>query len=187
MNHSTSKGTGKSDLRIVKTKRAIMNALTDLLKAKSIGKITVTELAQRAEIKKGTFYLHYQDIYDLYEEALQHYLESVIDGMDFFSLFSVDPDRFARELAGCIMKYGAQDDPFLGAQNAAFNKRVPVYLCSAVVKKILETNRIPETGEARTKLMALVAGAGFVFHYQMEDKEAVIRGIASAIRDGFLN
>ena len=55
MNHSTSKGTGKSDLRIVKTKRAIMNELTDLLKAKSIGKITVTELAQRAEINKGTF------------------------------------------------------------------------------------------------------------------------------------
>ena len=60
------------DLRVIKTKRAIMQAFNELLKEKSLDKITVTELAQRAEINKGTFYLHYTDLYALYQEALEN-------------------------------------------------------------------------------------------------------------------
>ena len=53
------------DLRIIKTKRSIRNALFQLLSQKPLEQITVRELAQQAEINKGTFYLHYHDIYDL--------------------------------------------------------------------------------------------------------------------------
>ena len=48
----------KPDLRIRKTKRALYQALEDLLKKKSLNQITVTELSALAEINKGTFYLH---------------------------------------------------------------------------------------------------------------------------------
>lgn len=53
----------KIDLRIVKTKRAIQTNFLELLSHKPIDKVSVTELVKKAEISKGTFYLHYLDIY----------------------------------------------------------------------------------------------------------------------------
>ena len=55
----------KKDLRVVKTERAIYRALIELLQKKELEKITVSELAELAEINKATFYLHYADIYSL--------------------------------------------------------------------------------------------------------------------------
>ena len=43
------------DLRIKKTKRAIRTAFYELIKEKPLEKITVTEIAARAEINKATF------------------------------------------------------------------------------------------------------------------------------------
>ena len=65
----------KTDLRVVKTKRAIYAALERLLHKKSIDKITVAELSREAMINKGTLYLHYTDIFDLFQQALK--LDSV--------------------------------------------------------------------------------------------------------------
>lgn len=55
----------KTDLRIIKTKASIKREFMTLLQKKPVEKITVTELAEKALINKGTFYLHYQDIYNL--------------------------------------------------------------------------------------------------------------------------
>ena len=40
-------------------------SLLDLTKEKPINKITIAELSQQADIGRGTFYTHYEDIYDL--------------------------------------------------------------------------------------------------------------------------
>ena len=53
--HGDHEDGSRTDLRVIKTKRAITGTLIELLRTKSIGKITVTELAQKAEINKGTF------------------------------------------------------------------------------------------------------------------------------------
>ncbi|GAB1475433.1 TetR/AcrR family transcriptional regulator [Bacillota bacterium] len=55
-----------SDRRIRKTKKELRNALTSLLMEKGINEITVSELTSLADLNRGTFYLHYRDIYDLY-------------------------------------------------------------------------------------------------------------------------
>lgn len=51
----------KLDLRVQKTHRALLNALYDLLCEKCFDKITVTELCERAETRKATFYKHFAD------------------------------------------------------------------------------------------------------------------------------
>ena len=51
-----------------RTKRLLKASLIDLLQTKGITKISVSELAQAADINRGTFYLHYRDIYDLLDE-----------------------------------------------------------------------------------------------------------------------
>ncbi|MHA7963961.1 TetR/AcrR family transcriptional regulator [Paenibacillus sp. CAU 1782] len=57
------------DRRSVKTKAAIKQAFLTLLDNKTISKITISEISELADIGRGTFYLHYQDIYALYQEV----------------------------------------------------------------------------------------------------------------------
>lgn len=51
----------KLDLRVQKTYKALLKALYDLLCEKSFDDITVTELCDRAETRKATFYKHFGD------------------------------------------------------------------------------------------------------------------------------
>ena len=56
------------DKRIMKTRRSIHSAMTDLLAVKPIEEITVTELAEAAEINRKTFYNYYSSVYMVAEE-----------------------------------------------------------------------------------------------------------------------
>ncbi len=67
----------KTDARVRYTRKVIQEAFLDILKDKPLSKITVKEICGKAEINRGTFYKHYQDIYDLLEkieaEGLQEF------------------------------------------------------------------------------------------------------------------
>jgi AcrR family transcriptional regulator len=56
------------DRRTVKTKKMIRRALAELLQEKELRKITVQEIADKAEVSRFTFYKHYIDVYDLYDK-----------------------------------------------------------------------------------------------------------------------
>ena len=52
-----------------KTKKLIRNAFAELIQEhKELSKVTVSELVKRADINRGTFYNHYDSIYDVAEE-----------------------------------------------------------------------------------------------------------------------
>ena len=46
-------------------------ALLELLEKKDIEFITVTEITKKAGVNRSTFYLHYDNIYDLFEETIE--------------------------------------------------------------------------------------------------------------------
>lgn len=53
------------DRRIRRTKKLLKDNLALLLMEKDITDITVKEIVDQADINRGTFYLHYKDIYDM--------------------------------------------------------------------------------------------------------------------------
>ena len=69
------------DIRVKKTKRAIQKAFIALLREKPIEKITVKEIAERAEINKTTFYSHYETLDALTAEIERQTVQLVCDNM----------------------------------------------------------------------------------------------------------
>ena len=65
------------DRRVRKTRRQLKECLTRLLKGKKIQDITVRELAEMADINRGTFYLHYKDVFDLMDQIKNELIEEV--------------------------------------------------------------------------------------------------------------
>lgn len=59
---------GSADRRVRKTKTLLTQTLTKLLMGKELKDVSVMELTALADVNRGTFYLHYKDIYDLYEQ-----------------------------------------------------------------------------------------------------------------------
>lgn len=57
------------DLRVTRTHKLIEQALLDILENEGIKALTVKNLTQKAGINRGTFYLHYKDIFDLIEQT----------------------------------------------------------------------------------------------------------------------
>lgn len=61
----------KEDIRTVSTRRLIEDTVLSMMKKKSFQQITVTEICKAASINRGTFYLHYKDIYDVLDHILE--------------------------------------------------------------------------------------------------------------------
>ena len=66
------------DKRIRKTKQAIRNALFQIMEEKSIDKITVAEIVQKADINCSTFYFYYEDINDLLRQTENEVFETFV-------------------------------------------------------------------------------------------------------------
>jgi len=64
----------KTDLRIQRTRKFIMDAFIELSSDKEFKDITVKDIATEAMINRATFYYHFEDIYDLLEKVLSEVL-----------------------------------------------------------------------------------------------------------------
>ena len=60
------------------TKKAIKFSFLELLKTKSLDKVTVKDIVESCEINRNTFYYYYTDIYDLLEDVFQEETEKVM-------------------------------------------------------------------------------------------------------------
>src|SRR5882724_5885460 len=55
----------KNDRRISRTRKHLWEALVALIEEKDYSEITIQDIADRADVHRVTFYLHYRDKHDL--------------------------------------------------------------------------------------------------------------------------
>lgn len=96
----------RQDLRVVKTRQGIREALIRLLSEKDFHLITVQDILNLALINRKTFYSHYSDKYALADELCGEYLVKLSHVLEVrtnlsaenLPLFMMDVDRIYREL-----------------------------------------------------------------------------------------
>lgn len=77
------------DRRVKYTKKVIKEALIQLLQEKELNKITVSELCEKSDINRATFYRYYMDIYDLLEKLEQELIDELKGIIPNYSNYSI--------------------------------------------------------------------------------------------------
>lgn len=68
----------KNNRRAQETRQRIQAALLELLEEQELDQITVSQLCQRAEVNRSTFYAHYDDVLSLMEETEKKIGETLV-------------------------------------------------------------------------------------------------------------
>ena len=85
-----------------RSRHLIKQAFGELLNEKPLSKITVTDIVERADISRGTFYAHYLDVYDLYAAIQNNMIETLDYGLDTIGIEKIIADPTE------AVKYGMQ-------------------------------------------------------------------------------
>jgi AcrR family transcriptional regulator len=64
----------KVDRRIAKSQEAIKKALIELMSEKSFDDITIQDISDKANVSRGTIYLHYVDKFDLLGKLIEEHI-----------------------------------------------------------------------------------------------------------------
>ncbi|MFB5762051.1 TetR/AcrR family transcriptional regulator [Paenibacillus medicaginis] len=66
------------DRRIQKSRQAIMDAFMKLMSEKDFESITINQIAEEANVNRGTVYLHFTDKYDLRDQCMEAHLNQLL-------------------------------------------------------------------------------------------------------------
>ncbi|MFS0907510.1 TetR/AcrR family transcriptional regulator [Priestia aryabhattai] len=67
----------KVDRRITKSQEAIKKAVIELMSKKKFDDITIQDIADRANVNRGTIYLHYLDKFDLLDKIIDEHINKL--------------------------------------------------------------------------------------------------------------
>jgi len=79
----------QEDRRVRRTRKILRDVLVEELQSRELQKITVKTLCEKADINRSTFYLHYNDVFDLWNSLQQELLFSMNAILDGFKAETV--------------------------------------------------------------------------------------------------
>lgn len=158
----------KSEYRnAVRSRRLICDALLELLDEKPLDKITITDIANRADICRGTFYLHYEKVGDVIGELQDAYIEQLDQ---YFSELDtpITVDNVMGITAECLKRIYDQNQArymsLIFYQHLSFADKV----CKSLQAKLLEAKGIPQDEQTQNEIVIrstlLAHGVLGIFH-----------------------
>lgn len=91
-----------NDRRFIKNKKEIRKAYIKLVIEKGYKKITISDIAERADINRMTFYAHYDMVEDVFNEFLDDMEQEIFDSIKKETTFDID--YFFKVLNGLMYK-----------------------------------------------------------------------------------
>lgn len=133
-----------------RTKKWIRRAFIEMMaEKKDIEKITVTELAQHADISKTTFYYHYDDIYAVAEEFENELIEQLSSALaEFVKESSPETLDFEHYTRGIIAFLKENEESYRMVMGASSPRLFVEKLKKIIAKKIADNiSHMPFTPE----------------------------------------
>lgn len=78
--------TKKLDPRVKRSRRMLRDALIVLMKEREYSEISVRDIAERADLNRATFYLHYTDKQDLLHQSIDDVLSEIAERFQHIAL-----------------------------------------------------------------------------------------------------
>nr|WP_320025286.1 hypothetical protein [uncultured Acetobacterium sp.] len=136
-----SKQMNKNDLRSIKTEKAIRKAFHQLTQEKEVSRITVRELAQRAEINKTTFYAHYDTIFDLIETLEKETIDYIINNLAEFQKLFDEPDMFIDNLYWSLLDCQVDNIFHFNANSGYFSQKIDIAIADEMNRQNIDINQ----------------------------------------------
>ncbi|MCJ1974787.1 MAG: TetR/AcrR family transcriptional regulator [Lactococcus sp.] len=96
--------TKKIDLRVKRTNKLITQAFIKLLGSKTFDKITINDISDEAMINRATFYSHFKDKFDLFENIIDKFLGDFADVLDTENLVEENAIN-VKKIEGALTKF----------------------------------------------------------------------------------
>lgn len=159
----------KEDLRVKRTKKALAEAFVSLLKTKPLDDITINELCDAADVRRATFYKHYNDKFD-FIAAFTAALRAEFDREVWAKAGHLDPKEYFAVYAKEAIRY-------IDNNAVAVNNLIKSNLFPAALSVIIEQNY----KDTRDRLNEFVKN-GLKLHTSVEVTASIFAGgVASAI------
>lgn len=152
----------KTDRRILRTREAINKAFLELFAEKDLEHITINDIAERANVNRGTVYLHYTDKYDLLNRCIEAHLGTMFLSCNISS--SPEGDAGLISEIEPIFRYFEQNYLFFSAMLAnprttVFRERLLEIVSANVMHKLVMEK---SSGEMDMQLIAHFMASAFV-------------------------
>lgn len=180
-----------SDKRTMRTKRMIRDALTALMEEKGFEGITVRDLTTKADINRGTFYIHYRDKYDLLEQSEQEIfkeLEEIVKAVSELEPKDVVNNSYQNEPLSFIVRlfeYFQENSSFLKVVlgpkgDPSFQVKLKEFIKKSFLQHLVIKINQEEVLVPLEYLMAYVSSAhlGVIQHWLENDMEKSPREMA---------
>lgn len=167
----------KNDLRVLKTKQALHEALLQLLKQRALEQVTISELCRVAKVNRGTFYLHYGRVEDLFEEYFQEITADLTKsyGEPYRHVDVLNP----REIEPSTIRIFHHVKTYVDFYRIVFSRNVPLayyYMLFEEIRKLLlrDTEELKQDQIDHELLCSYQANAivGMILHWSERDFSA---------------
>ncbi|NMS89215.1 TetR family transcriptional regulator [Clostridioides difficile] len=170
------------DRRTIRTKKMIRSSLAELIDEKGFNNISVTDLTQRADINRGTFYLHYVDKFDLLEKIEDEIIQEIEEEtkhLDSVNMLNIDasnePLPFMVKLFEYFRKNSVIIKSILGPKgDPTFERKIKIFIETNLFEKQKRKNfNIDEAiiSEEYFIQYILSADLGVIQHWLEKDME----------------
>ena len=142
----------KTDMRVVRTRTLLKNALLELLAENSLEKITVMDICEKSMIHRATFYKHFEDKYQLFSYAIEDltktfvasysHLVGATDIKDIFSIATSDLLDFLEKNRNAVL--AVVENNGNRATSMLFYDEIENSLCQSLSKHWQELKLVPQ-------------------------------------------
>lgn len=128
----------KKDLRVIRTQKMIIEAFVKLVEIQGYDAVTVQNIADEAMINRATFYAHFKDKQDLYEQIFDFAIEaftSVIDSDQLMQGNRIKLKKIEKLLAGIYINVQKSKVFFLSIMDGSSNELLRKKLSDILYEK----------------------------------------------------